>query len=386
MHHSSDFDKSSADSLKVVIRAFYPVFVAFTFPKDNKQHQILSRLLNYAVFVFLFIVVANDIYLVFRTYKDNPLGIVISALSGDFCSVAIRITLMRNSHHILLAIHQISILREVSPLKKSKNVYFTIAFCGCWIVPCLMYLNGMKILMSKHGVQFMQITTFFGLYWNNALATCLAMFLKFIALTQVYALPSCCIVLCYYSCKLLTDAVKDIEHNLKINREPKELFFSFMEIVQKLSKCLNDIESALSLMLFLLYCYLMSCIFIVITLMIRIWPSPSASERDRMINNVTILTMSLLGFYLLSLQAAGVQDSAISLQRTIYSLYAKFPFATCKRNSGSCFLFLMVADELQEKFHVTVWGIFPLNRRFILQTTGAMLSYGIIISQLGLRN
>lgn len=380
--HSSNSDRSFTNSLRVIFRGFYPVFIVFATSEDSKQRQILCRLLNYVVFVFLSTVVANDIYLVYKTYSYNPLGIIISALSGDFSSIAIRILLMRNRQYILLAIRQIIILHGILPLKKSENGYVTIAFCGCWIVPCLMYINCIKLLISKHGVQVIQMTTIFGLYWKNALATCLAMFLRFIALTQVYALPSCCVVLCYYSCKLLTDAIKDIERNIKINGEPKELFSSFIVITQKLSKCLKYIEAALSLMLFLLYCYLMSCIFIVITLMIRVWPTES--EQDRIINNITKLTMSLLGFYLLSLQAAGVHDSAVKLQRTIYSLYAKFPFATCKRNTGSYVLLLTMADEL-EKFHITVWGIFPLNRRFILQTTGAMLSYGIIISQLGLR-
>lgn len=34
--HSSNFDKSSANSLKVVTKAFYPVFVVFPSPEDNK--------------------------------------------------------------------------------------------------------------------------------------------------------------------------------------------------------------------------------------------------------------------------------------------------------------------------------------------------------------
>lgn len=87
--------------------------------------------------------------------------------------------------------------------------------------------------------------SFFGRYYDNYLAAFLAIFLRFLRCTQMSAFPVCCVVLCSYVCKLLSETVNNIEKNIKMQREVREMFYYFSVMSQNISKCLEEIETAL---------------------------------------------------------------------------------------------------------------------------------------------
>lgn len=374
----SSLDKHFSNFINVVITAFYPLFFIFTTPKDGKCRIALSLLLNFLFCVYSLNLIVKNVYLAY--FEAAPIGFVLSIVSGNIFSIVIRIILVKKSQLILFAIRQIFILHRNSQLKTIGNVYIIITFCTCWWIPFIMCFDTFKMLFSKGGVQFIQMKNLYGLNSKNTSTIFLEVLLRFMHGIQAYAVPECCAVLCCFIFKYLTDAIKYIEKNIKVKQEIREIYYYLMDRTQKVSKCLEEIETAFSLMLLLLYCNLTSRIFTAMTSIISAWPK--MLERDKAIEDINILIMSLVRFYLLSFQAASVHDSALSLRKTIYNLCTKFPFSICSQNCGGCFLLLM-ADELERKIQINVWGLFSLNRGFIIQSSSVILTYGIIISQLG---
>lgn len=364
------------NSIRIIRRALYTVFVYFPCNGDQKLQRYFSALLDYIVLLSLLYIICNDMFFAFR-HRSMPLGFILSGLSGNFCSIGIRITLMKKRKFILRAIRQIITVHRVEYCK-TEGRYLCIAFCVCWIVPCVFYMSIVKNL-NQNGREMIQRSAFFGTYnINNNWATFFALFLAFFTFQQLYALPGCCIVLCYYTCKLLTKSIKDIESEIKKNTELKELFNNYKEQAQKLSKCLEDVETALSFLFFLLYWYLISCIFIISTLVVQLWKTKNAFS---MSVNLVLITFSLIAFYWLSFKAGSIQKAAGSLRKTVYKSCAKLFFQT--QDANTQILLLTMLDEFQVKTRITVWGFLVLNYEFILQTSSAIISYGVIIVQLG---
>lgn len=370
-----------ADSFLFIIRAFYSVFVILPEPDDSRYRRLFSFVLDCLVFACLLQVVINDCCTVYNFFGSYPFGFILSAMSGDFCSMGVRITLIRKSKLIVYAIRQMFSCQLASKIKKSEYATLIVAYCVCWAIPIAYIYRDIQYLRLEGGEEFSQRTILFGYYWNKTWVTFLAMFLKFIGAHQVYALPFCCVLLCYYACRLLTKAIKQTEKNLKWMRDLTELSSAFVETTRKLSKCLEDIETALSFLLMLLYCYLISCIFIVTTSMIRVWPKRFIPLEAS--SNILIFFVSLAAFFLLSMQAANVHNAAVDLKRTVYRSCAKLSFRIRNEDDNVRFLLLTMANAFEEKTVVTVWNLFDLNRSFILQTSGAVITYAIIIAQLG---
>lgn len=376
MRSSSIEFKLHYNSIRIIRRALYTVFVFLPCNGNRKLQRYFSALLDYIVLLSLLYIICNDMFFAFR-HHSMPLGFILSGLSGNLCSIGIRITLMKKRKFILRAIRQIITVHRVEYCK-TEGTYLFIAFCGCWVVPCFFYMSSAKNL-NQNGSEMFQRGAFFGTYnSNNNWATFLALFLVFLTSQQLYALPGCCIVLCYYTCKLLTKSIKDIESKIKKNTDLKKLFNSYKEQTQKLSKCLEGVEAALSFLLFLLYWYLISCIFIVSTILVQLWQIKDASSMSM---NLVLITFLLISFYWLSFKASSIQKSADSLRKTVYRCCAKLFFQM--QDGNTQILLLTMLDEFQEKTRITVWGFFALNDEFILQTSSAIISYGVIIVQLG---
>lgn len=57
----------------------------------------------------------------------------------------------------------------------------------------------------------------------------------------------------------------------------------------------------------------------------------------------------------------------------MYSSASKLSLSMCNRNSASCSLLLTIGDELEKNFAIIVWDCFALNKRFIIESTAAVL-------------
>ena len=373
--------KSFGNHSKTLIKVFYTVFVLFVDAESSKYTHVFIALLNFVIISCSLFSAANEVEQIFTKTDIFPPGYLVTAMSFIFLSVSIRITLIKKFQIILFVIRQIKVLYRVSSCERSYNMLILFAFFACWIFPAELYFNYIKILLAEDGVHTIQMITFFGGHWKNPLATSLALLIRFIAVSQTFALPGYCVVLCSYVCKILTQAIKEAERSIKIKSELEEIFCCLNRFTRKISKCLEQVETALSFMMFLLCLYLITLIFTAITLIFG--ARMEKYREDTFISGIIMLTMSLLGFYLLSFQASCVQDSGLRLKNTIYSSIAKIPYSICNRNGGGCFLLLSMANELEHKLQITVWGFFTISRCFILEATGAILSYGIIVSQFG---
>lgn len=367
-------NKMTFNHIKIISRAFYPAFFIWTNPTSSKTRRVFSRLLNWAVFLCQLNALTNSFYLFFSNIEKLEFRYTVSALLGGILSIGIRTIVINKFHVIVVAIQQISIIHNALLRKKISKVCIIFAFIGCCIAPYIIYFRQLEKELDNR-----QKYTFFGIKWKNAFSKYLAVLCHFVHYTQYQILPYSCVALCCYAFKKISEAIKYAEMKIKKKHDIREIFCYFMEMAQKLSKCAGGIKTALSCILFLLYCSLMSNIFIHCTTLIN---SKHKEDQKLIMHRSTSILTSLLVFYAISLQAAFVHESAIKLKKTVYNASAKFTFSTCNRNSGSCFLLLTMADELEEKLQITAWDFFPLNRRFILESSGAMLTYSVIIWQM----
>lgn len=95
-----------------------------------------------------------------------------------------------------------------------------------------------------------------------------------------------------------------------------------------------------------------------------------------------LIFIAMLSFYVFTVHSGYVHDSAINLKRIIYNYSTKLSFFTCNQNSGISFLFFTMANVLEEKFQLIALVLFSLNWSFILESTGEMLTYSVIIWQI----
>lgn len=147
----------------------------------------------------------------------------LSMLIGDLLRFGIRIMLMKNMQLISHSFQEISNFHRALSCTKSGNLHTIIAICTCWIAPCIMYIRCIKQLFTKDGLYLMVNVTLFGSYWNNPFTACLALFLKFMRWTQIGALPGCCVVQCYYVCKLLCKIINKSEKNVNLLKEFQDI-------------------------------------------------------------------------------------------------------------------------------------------------------------------
>lgn len=374
-------NKMTSYYLKIISRTFYPAFFIWTNPNSSKTRRVFSILLNWTVFLCQLNAVTNTLYLLFRNIEKIELRYTLTALMGVILSTGIRTVIIIKFHVIVAAVQQISIIHSDLLRKKVGKVYIITAFFGGCIIPYITYLTFKinRFRKVETELDHFQKYTFFGITWQSVFATYLAVFWRFVRYTQYQVLPYCCVALCCYSFKLFNEAIKHVERKIKKKSDIRDIFYYSLEMTQKLAKCSEGIKTALSIILFLLCCSLISNIFIHCTILI----SSQQKEEQKVImhRSFSILT-SLLAFYAISLQAAFVHESAINLKKAVYSSSAKFTFSTCNRYSGSCCLLLTMANELEAKLQITAWDFFPLNRRFILESSGAMLTYSVIIWQM----
>ncbi|GFR04638.1 uncharacterized protein TNCT_229371 [Trichonephila clavata] len=372
--------------LKWIVRSFY--FICIILPdseKESKLRRISARILDIFIVSYLIFLICSDLSLSVFELNSAPFGFIIAALSGDFCSLSIRLVLIFKRQRIANMLQNIfSLYRKLEMKNKAKwhGGSLIIVFTASWIIPLLLFTkNILFVILTEDGIKISQKTLFFGNHTRGKWIFGIVFLFNVLLNQQLYALPGFSVGLCYYSYKILTLIIQKMDRNLKKKTEINSLFTSYLEFDEKITNCIKEIENALSLMLLFLYTYLISCIFIVVTLLIRSTPHMKITEY--MLFNVATFIVAFAAFYALSFQSVNVHRAAVEIERTVYKMCSKMSSSVNKKGDAVRFLLLTTCDTFSSKVLISGWGLFVLNQNFILQTTGAIISYGTIIAQLG---
>ncbi|GIY67984.1 uncharacterized protein CEXT_140621 [Caerostris extrusa] len=254
-------------------------------------------------------------------------------------------------------------------------------FVISWILPSILFEKSVIFDLTEGRSQLSQIYLFFGNDVHEKWSVALILIINFLLNQQIYALPGFCVGLCFYSYKILAVIVQKVDKILKKKSDLNTLFVTYLNLTKKVTKCVHDIENALSLLLLFLYSYIVSCIFIVITLLFKVPPHMIFTQYV-LINAIT-LVITLMAFYAVSIQAVSVNRASVQVERTIHKMCSNMLWPTDEKEDAVRIVLLIASDEFSSKILITGYNLFSLNQNFVLQTTGAIISYGTVIAQLG---
>ncbi|GFY71160.1 uncharacterized protein TNIN_383811 [Trichonephila inaurata madagascariensis] len=207
----------------------------------------------------------------------------------------------------------------------------------------------------------------------------------FIILLQVIntllsrCLPLQTMILCVYTFTRL----RDINHNFLTQLQksmdlnmPSKLFSDYTKLYGRITNTVEKVEKTFSLISFFLYGYMLSCVFSITSYMITRSGTLNVSKvLCQAASFIEIVTC----FIFLSVRAAAVNESAVEVKNLIHSLPSKrFDFSP-----NLTATLLQLANNFASEVCVTGWGLFMINRGFILTTAGVVVTYGVILVQLG---
>ncbi|GIY11607.1 uncharacterized protein CDAR_164621 [Caerostris darwini] len=378
-------NKKNDIPLKWITCSFYFVFVILPdAERESKLRQNFARFLDCFVVGFLIYLISCDMYLASRDLKDAPFGFMIFASIGDFTSLFMRVVLIRKRRCIGRMLRKtFALYRELDSSDKirwhGKRLFAV--FVISWILPSILFAKSVIFDMSEGRSQLSQIYLFFGNDVHEKWSVALILIINFLLNQQIYVLPGFCVGLCFYSYNILAVIVQKVEKVLKKKSDLNTLFDMYLNLTQKVTKCVNDIEHALSLLLLFVYSYIVSCIFIVITLLFKVPPHMIFTQYV-LINAIT-LVVTLMAFYAVSIQAVSVNKASVQVGRTIHNMCSNMLWPTDEKEDAVRIVLLIASDEFSSKILITGYNLFSLNQNFVLQTTGAIISYGTVIAQLG---
>ncbi|GIY73648.1 uncharacterized protein CDAR_186581 [Caerostris darwini] len=192
--------------------------------------------------------------------------------------------------------------------------------------------------------------------------------------------PLLTMILCVFVFTRLRDINRNFLAQLQSSMDmnmPTKLFTDYTKLYGRITKTVEKVEKTFSLISFFLYGYMLSCVFSITSYMIT--RLPGSSYASGILFQAATFIEIVACFIFLSIRAANVNESAVEVKNLIHSLPAKrFDF-----NPNLTATLLQLANNFASEVCVTGWGLFMINRGFILTTAGVVVTYGVILVQLG---
>lgn len=358
---------------------FYIMSCVFPSKKEQSRFKVWkTRLLEHGTSFILVFYIVGDLINVISLVSLLPKGLTMSSLASDFCTIAIRAILLFKSKNIFSTMKYLQKIHTKLPVKRcsSRKFYLLIGFCLSFIIPTSFFVNTVELCFLENLLQTYVQGAFFGWSSKNIRINCFALTtMDFIILNQRYTLPGFAIVLSCYVFGLLRRVLESFEATLNRNNEFEVFYVTYMKHSKRILSGVEQVEISLSLLLLLLYSYMTVEIFSVMSLIIRI-----NAKRDRhlLIPFYVLIVAVCVAFYILSLRAIAVHDSAVRVKNSIYKRVASLDYF---RNEKQSTFLAMVAD-FSTRVVLTGWGFFDINRTFIQTTASTIFTYGIVLSQL----
>lgn len=364
--------------INFITKVFYCVLYVFSNQSHSKLHALIGRLLENITTIILTYVILSDLYDLYTIFYLIPMGVTFSSLVTDFCGFSVRIILLYKKTSMMSTMKFIeeSYANLMRKSIRRRRVKLSIAFAACFIIPTVEYIY---VGMSCYELgEFYMQSLFFG--WkpeNNNFACILILIIDTITLNQQYALPGFAIVLCCYVFGVLRRFVDKLSSELSKQTDIQNIMNLYVKYSRIIYVCVEKIEDAFSVLLVFLYGYMICSIFNTVTSLITL-----DYNRVQIIETIpyyVIIFTVLPAFFIMSLRATAINDAAKRVKKTIYELIAKIDSSDHNLKN----LVLTLADDFPVRVVVTGWGLFAIKRNFIQGTAGVMITYSILLSQLG---
>ncbi|GBO41015.1 hypothetical protein AVEN_162678-1 [Araneus ventricosus] len=358
--------------------------VALVFPIKARKafsYDLLQACLHYGATIFLGVYVIGDFRNIYRLLWNIPVGLTFCAFFTDIFSITIRITLLCKRQSILSTITYLQAVHstlqhdkdssKISQLAIGVIISCTFPSALLWYTVTLCYKGNEKVL--THYVKY----TFFGWSADNKWTNCLLFVIVDHLLTlQQHVLSGFLMVLCWYLFELLKQIIESFLITSQQENDLEQLCKAYLKYSKTILNCMSYMEQSLSLLLILVYIYMVSTMFSVTTYLMR--ANLSVSPLLMVASQVILLFVILIGFYATSFQAVAVYDVAIKVKNCIYEIVSK---SDSEDYDMKCLLLTMAAD-FPSRVAIKVGGLFYLKRNFLQKTTSGIVTYAVLLSQL----
>lgn len=366
-----------------IIKCFYAVFFIFPLPvkTHSKIRNRLAVILDLFIILFLSYCLCVDIYNIRQIISKAPVPIIVSTVITDSASIIIRLILMLKRKNIIQMLCQVFKLEaRLRPEKKSYYLFlkYPVYLCFASLTPAVFISNVVdKSLKTGKRISY-QKYTFFGWYTNDFWSSLISVLTVDILLQQqFYFMQGFCVILCCYLFTTISNIIRSFRRNLYARKHMSLKCFLryFCKYCYKIYDSMEELENSISLLLTLLYGFLMWNIFLVLTYLIRL--KFGYEVLLPFIVDVLSLIASCFTFLIISYRASSIHDSALLLQKTVFQTVAHS--AAQDQREGN--LLIKMATDFVSKTVVTGSGLFTIKRNTVLKIVSAVVTYGIIIAQ-----
>ncbi|GIY76579.1 uncharacterized protein CEXT_518781 [Caerostris extrusa] len=192
---------------------------------------------------------------------------------------------------------------------------------------------------------------------------------------QQHILSGFLIILIWYSLGLMKRNVGSFTTEARRTNDVEVLFKSYLAYSRNVFDCMCLMEQAFSLLLLLVFAFVLFSMFNVTTFLMTV--NVAYVPISLLIGQVVLLCVMVTGFMWRVWRA--VHDAAIEVRNSIHKLVSKSDSADYKTKC----LLLAMASNFPSKVVVTGWGLFALKRGFLKKTTSGIVTYAVLLSQLG---
>ncbi|GFT31760.1 uncharacterized protein NPIL_245271 [Nephila pilipes] len=366
-----------------ITRMFY--FVALVFPlkpQETSRNKLCRRLLENGSTLLLSLYIIGDLKNLFYLVWKLPMGLIFSSLFTDIFSITIRLTLLFKRQAILSAmVHLQDTFPRLQPTKfVSQRLHMIIGLCGSCIIPIAFFWFTAD-LCSQGSEALLKVyveDTFFGWSAENKWVSCVIFVtVDLLVVNQQYILFEFLLILSWYLLNLLKQTVESFVTEAVQEQDMESLFESYIRYSRIISKCMSMVEEALSMLLLVLYGFMVFSIFSVTTYLMT--ADLSVLPAMMVVPKLILFFVMMAGFYIVSFQAVAVHEVAIKVKHTIHELVS----VSDSSDFGMKCLLLTLATDFPSKVVVTCWGLFSVKRSFLQKTASGMFTYAILLSQLG---
>ncbi|GIX88774.1 uncharacterized protein CDAR_165231 [Caerostris darwini] len=366
----------------ILFRMFY--FVGLVFPVDLKwtfSKALLHKLLEHGATLFLIIHTAGDFYSLFKLISKLPIGLTCTSLFSNIFSISLRLTLLQKRRAILSLMNHLQNVDSNSLFNKrvSRRGPIIAGICTCYIFPgFIMWFVISLCYQESKKVTFYMEDAFFGWSSSKDWANCIILItLDHLIQNQQHILSGFLIILIWYSLGLVKRNVGSFTTEAQRTNDVEVLFKSYLLYSSNVFECMCLMEQAFSLLLLLVFAFVLFSMFNVTTFLMTV--TFANVPISLLIGQVVLLCVTMTGFYVASFQAVAVHDAAIEVRNSIHKVVSKSDSADYKTKC----LLLAMASNFPSKVVVTGWGLFALKRGFLKKTTSGIVTYAVLLSQLG---
>ncbi|KAG8179966.1 hypothetical protein JTE90_015415 [Oedothorax gibbosus] len=332
--------------------------------KNRKSKMVALALYRWFFVCFMLYSLAARLY---KAVQPNvPLILSFSESVATASSVIIRLTFLFNRATILKMARTLSgfpVKSVKNSMITSQKIIFYSSLASAAFIMCLSLTKAVAELINPLTFEvYRKAYTFSANYSNHTLASRVAKVAvcasHLVYIVQLYGVPSLALLLCNTVCRTVVVILKDADSSAKDMVKVCSLKDT-MRSLRRVRCLVSETEKALSPMLFFLYSYQLCSLFYIVSLIIR---QDRESQDVKKVYIIAALAILIFFYVVLSVSIASVGETMKCFRSTVADAAATSDILTPTQATA----LLVSVGEMARDAAITGWGMFVINRNFVL--------------------